>query len=163
MADLIVDTNVPVVANGKHDKASLNCIQACVTALACARDGRVLIDNLGHILTEYRNNLAYRGQPGVGDAFFKWLWDNQANGARCLKVNITPIDAGWRRFVEFPDDDRLRGFDPSDQKFVAVALASTLNPPILNASDTDWLPVQHELREHGVAIEFLCPELMRET
>jgi len=160
MADLIVDTNVPIVANGHHDNAGLDCMQACASALVRAHGGRVLVDDLGLIFTEYSDNLAHSGQPGVGDAFFKWLWDNQANDNHCLKVEITPIDAGWRIFDEFPDDDRLRGFDRSDQKFVAVARASAWNAPILNASDTDWWPARHQLEEHGVVIEFLCPELM---
>lgn len=161
MADLVIDTNVPIVANGEHEKASIGCIQACITALVRSRDGRVVVDDLGLIFAEYRNNLAHRGQPGVGDAFFKWLWDNQANDDHCRRVAVTPLHGGWRLFAEFPDDDRLREFDQSDQKFVAVALASALHPPILNASDTDWWPVRHDLDRHGVVIEFLCPELMR--
>jgi hypothetical protein len=72
-------------------------------------------------------------------------------------VNRCP-DIGWRRFAEFPDDDALRGFDVSDQKFVAVALASNEHPPILNAVDSDWWNYGPALARHDVVVENLCPD-----
>ncbi len=96
----------------------------------------------------------------MGDAFFKWLWNNQVNPACCRQIKIVPDPLGDRVFEEFPDDPDLAGFDRSDRKFVAVALASEESPPILNASDTDWWEVRDALARHGVYPRFLCPELM---
>lgn len=62
--------------------------------------------------------------------------------------------------TDFPDDEMLAGFDRDDRKFVAVAIASGESPPILNASDTDWHDHRQALSRHGVAVEFVCPELM---
>ena len=110
------------------------------------------------ILDEYRRNLNPSGQPGLGDFFFKWVWERQADERHCRIVDVTPNDE--RVFDEFPDDPRLSNFDRDDRKFVAVAIASGTAPKILNASDTDWWIHRQELGRHGVEIEFLCPDLM---
>jgi hypothetical protein len=157
---VVVDTNVAIVANGHHPPASARCIEACIDALLEAQGGTVLVDDGYRIFDEYRKHLSHSGQPGVGDAFFKWLWRNQANPTCCRQVSITPTDPDGRGFEEFPDDPALAGFDPSDRKFVAVALASGESPPILNASDSDWWEFRDALGRHGVRTQFLCPELM---
>jgi len=158
---VVVDTNVPVVANGKHERAGPECVAACISALIQARRKLLLLDDRGFILAEYRRHLAHRGQPGVGDAFYKWLWDNQANPARCRIVVINPIGESETDFAEYPADPELAAFDPSDRKYVAVASASGLEPDILNASDTDWWSFREALMRHGINVKFLCPELMQ--
>jgi hypothetical protein len=161
MADVIFDTNVPVVANGLAGQASAECVEACIDKLVESQSQDVvLVDDLGLIFEEYQRYLAHRGQPGTGDAFFKWLWDNQANEAHCRRVPITSIHPDPRAFLEFPEDPRLATFDASDRKFVAVAIAAGSHPVIVNASDTDWWAARHVLAEYHVTVEFLCPELM---
>jgi len=162
MAEVVFDTNVPTVANGQAGQASEACEEACIDRLleSRARDV-VLVDDGGLILAEYQRHLAHRGQPGAGDAFFKWLWDNQGNEAHCRRIHITPIEDDSRSFLEFPDDPRLRTFDPSDRKFVAVAVASGSEATVVNASDTDWWSAREALSEHRVNVDFLCPELMQ--
>lgn len=158
--EVVVDTNVPLVANGKAEQADLECEVACVRKLIQIQsEQRTLLDDKMLIMGEYRRNLSQSGQPGVGDAFFKWLWENQANEQHCRTVPLT-VHAD-RGFVEFPDDARLSSFDLSDRKFVAVALASGTDPQVLNASDTDWWHDRQTLAEHGLQIVFLCPELMQ--
>ena len=158
----MVDTNVAVVANGRTPQAGIQCVETCVTTLIEIRDHhRLLVDEQGLILDEYRRHLSPSGQPGPGDAFFKWLWDNQGHLDHCRQVSITPMRAGSRSFNEFPDDPDLARFDREDRKFVAVAVASEEWPPILNASDTDWWDHWAALKRHGVEIRFLCPELMK--
>ena len=155
-----MDTNVAVVANGMTEQASPTCISACIDELRQIQQGRLrlLLDDRGKILREYQNNLNFSGQPGPGDAFFKWLWDNQAVESHCRKVAITPQED--RGFEEFPDDPCLASFDMDDRKSVAVALASGSNPPVFNASDPGWWRHREALCKHGVAVVFLCPELM---
>ncbi len=142
-----------------HVPAALDCVQACVQALSAARETLVFIDDGFRVLNEYRRHLSHAGQPGLGDAFFKWLWDNQANVEHCRQVRITSLPGSDTDFAEFPDDPELATFDPSDRKFVAIALASGLNPPILNASDTDWNEFHDPLSRY-VTVQFLCPSLM---
>jgi hypothetical protein len=157
-----MDTNVAVVANGRTPQAGDHCVGTCIAELLEMREQhRVLLDERGLILEEYRRHLSPSGQPGPGDAFFKWLWNNQANLEHCRQVPITRADDGDRGFEEFPDDPDLARFDREDRKFVAVAVASGEPAPILNASDTDWWNHREALSRHGVEIRFLCPDLMR--
>ncbi len=160
MNPLVLDTNVPVVANGKHPIAGDACVLACIRALRDTRTRLVLVDDQQRIFTQYRRHLSHSGQPGAGDAFFKWLWDNQANVKRCRKVPVTPIGGSETDFEEYPIDPDLSGFHADDRIFVAVARASGDNPDILNASDTDWWVLRDAFERNGVSIRFLCPELM---
>lgn len=157
-AIVIVDTNVAITANGHARQAGPACQLACINALRTIQaQRRVSMDQSGLILQEYRRHLSPNGQPGLGDAFFKWLWNNQANPQVCVPVPITPTSDG-RDFAEFPDDAALALFDPSDRKFVAVARAHPDRPPIFNAVDTDWLHYQDALAAHGVRVEHVCPD-----
>ena len=117
--------------------------------------GKIVLDEGYRILSEYQDNLRSDGQPGAGDAFLKWVYDNQWNPQRCDRVHITPTDEGTS-FVEFPNDPDLTGFDLSDRMFVAAARAHPDSPPILNAVDTDWWIFRNALRRNGVTVEFLC-------
>ena len=154
-----MDTNVAVVANGAAEQAGPDCVDACIEALANVRSARrVVLDDQRHIISEYLRNLSPSGQPGPGDAFFKWLWENQANERHCVTVAVTADPV--RGYCEFPEDPALASFDRDDRKFVAVARAVGTDPPILNASDTDWWNHREALQSFGVRVEFLCPELM---
>ena len=158
--EIVMDTNVAIVANGKADQAGSNCIRKCVERLLqMVEECRVLLDNRSLILDEYRKNLSPSGQPGPGDAFFKWLFDNQGNLEHCRKVGVN-LDPE-REFEEFPVDPKLSSFDRSDRKFVAVVLASGTSPEVLNASDSDWWHHWPDLQHHGIEVVFLCPELMK--
>ncbi len=159
---LVIDTNVLVVANGRAPQADQGCVLRCVDALVAAqRNAVTAVDEGGEIVDEYFRNASRSGQPGVGDAFAKWLFDHQYQAEFCEQVELTVIDGDGRGFVEFPDDPGLAGFDPSDRKFVAVAAASALGPEILEATDTKWWRHRLDLRRHGVQVRFLCPDLMR--
>ena len=162
MRAVVVDTNVAVVANGRAEQASPDCLQACLDALKNIRERRmVVLDDAMRILKEYMDNLSLSGQPGLGDAFLKWVWDHQAT-TRCEQVHITPKSGEEDNFEEFPADPALAGFDLSDRKFVAVARVSRHKPPVLNAVDTDWWVFRTPLKKHRVRVRFLCPEHMKE-
>ncbi len=159
----VVDTNVPIAANKKSD-ASDACMIQCVNALQRIREnGRVLLDYSRLILGEYEHKLSPSGQPGPGDEFLIWIYQNQSTG-RCVFVAITPTRCASRAdpptdFEEFPEHTDLEDFDPLDRKFVAVAAAHPSHPPILNATDTDWLIAREALAECGIKVELLCPEI----
>ena len=156
---VVIDTNVPLVANHKYEAATKNDVRACVDSLVSARNGLVVLDDSDRILAEYRRQLSPSGQPGVGDRFMKWLWDNRANAEVCRSVVITPTPSDPEDFLEFPQDDRLTQFDRNDRKFVAVAKASNLHPPILNASDSDWWDYENVLADNGVHVKHICPDI----
>lgn len=160
---VVVDTNVPIVANGTSEQASPSCIHTCRLQLDKIVNGAsiLVIDNEWRILQEYKSNL-HLDKRGAGNKFLKWLLRNRTNPQRCEQISITlKSDAQHAGdFCEFPDDADLAHFDPSDRKFVAVALAHADKPPILNATDSDWWHYQQPLVAHGVRVDFLCPDAM---
>jgi hypothetical protein len=161
MKAVVVDTNVPLTANGRAEQADLDCVKNCLEALEDCRERRlVVLDDEMVILEEYMGNLSLSGQPGLGDFFLKWVWDHQANPDHCERVHLTPREGLPDEYEEFPDDPDLAGFDRSDRKFVAVARGSVHSPEVLNATDTDWWHFRTALTSHGVPVKFLCPKLM---
>lgn len=159
MTPSVADTNVLVVANGRTDQADFDCVLACVNALErIQKKGQLVLDEGMLIFQEYQQHCSFSGQPGVGDAFFKWVHDNRYNDQHCERVELTPSSDAFRDFEEFPADPDLREFDRSDRKFVAVALASTQSPIVLNAVDSDWWDFHEPLKRNGVKVKFLCPK-----
>jgi hypothetical protein len=159
MSFFVVDTNVPVVANGRSEQADPDCVITCIDALAEIRErGIVILDDMLLILQEYMGNLSMSGQPGPGDIFMKWIWSVQADERHCRQVHITPLENDPGNFVEFPKDARLMAFDRNDRKFVAAALSSGNAPELLNAVDADWAEHFVALSEASLQIKFLCPQ-----
>lgn len=161
--DVIVDTNVPITANGDAPQASTECKTKCIDWIEKIIQSHYILrlDDGWHILDEYERRLRSEGQPGVGDRLLRWVLINRPNPARCRLVPITPLDGnGPSPFAEFPSDPALAGFDPDDHKFVAVALADQAKAPILNATDRDWWEYRIPLEANGVQIEFLCADAM---
>ena len=162
---VVIDTNVLIAANHRDTHVSADCSLNAARRLNAARQAEVvLLDTLGHIFLEYKCYCNFTGQPGAGDMFFLYLhqkrWDEAAGKILQIPINENPsVDQGNRNYIEFPDDPDFAGFDPSDQKFVAVGIASGKNPAILNASDNDdWENYRVALEKHGLFLEQLCPE-----
>ena len=149
---VVVDTNVPIVANGRDTHADEQCQLNCVMRiLEIQSSGSVVLDDHDLIFGEYRSHLRFRGEPGVGDAFFRYVFDHWSSESRVIRVAITPSDNDRRGFEELPENE----LDPSDRKFLAVAKEA--DAPILNATDGDW-DEQHDLLEGlSVSVEQLCP------
>ncbi len=151
----VVDTNVAVVANGRNTHASEACQLRCITKLQeVVNASQIVIDDKGHILNEYHNRLNFNGQPGVGDFFYKHIFNNQGVLKKVRLVTITPMNSSYK---EFPSAAALNKFDNDDRKFVAAALQSNPASVILNAVDTDWAKFHNQLASHGVKIDYLCP------
>jgi hypothetical protein len=158
MSAFVVDVNVPIVANGRETHADLDCQKASISALLkIVQTEMVVLDDQMQILEQYRRCLNPSGQPGVGDAFMQWIWENQAVAERCEQVSLTVSANG---FVQFPDDPDLNQFDLADRIFVAAARASRNNPEILNAVDSDWWEHRDALVQNGLRVSFLCPQHM---
>lgn len=161
----LVDTNVPMTANlatkpdSKKDVPDI-CIEESVNAVIhVTQNGGLVLDEGGEIFDEYIGNLSLRGQPGVGDAFAKWVHDNQWNSRIVERVVITKNGNSYK---EFPDHDGLSQFDRSDRKFIAVANAHPDKPPVLQATDSKWWGWKDALNEAGINVSFLCPDYTEE-
>jgi hypothetical protein len=161
MRSFVVDVNVAIVANAKNTHADLECMSTCVDALINIREsGKIVLDDGLRILSEYTAHLSRSGQPGVGDAFMRWIWEHQAVENRCEQVQLTPKSGEHEDYMEFPTDPDLKTFDRSDRKYVAAALTSREHPEVLNAVDTDWWEHRVALERNGVNVRFLCIQHM---
>lgn len=158
----VVDTNVPMTAEALDGEAPERCARACAGALGeVVRRGHVFLDDGHLILREYvrrAEHLPKGAQPGPGQAFFKWILQNQANPARVTRVPLTRVDRGdGEDFAELPEPSEGVRYDPSDRKFLAVAAAHPEHPEVLQALDSKWWGWQTSLARAGVTIRFLCP------
>lgn len=155
----VVDTNVPVTANGMNSSASATCVAASARALqAVMSSGHLFLDNAGRIVLEYRRNLHAEGQPGPGDAFLRWVLTNEWSVERVTRVDITAKEDDPDDFVELPPPPVNIFYDPSDRKFLAVALAADERPSILQSLDSKWWGWRDALANVGITVCFLCPE-----
>jgi hypothetical protein len=153
MKAFVVDVNVLIVANAREAfQATPICELACVQVLQQIQQNILVLDSLGLIFEAYKHYSNFHGQPGLGDAFFRWVYQNQFQSAHFERVDI--------RQSEVPV--ALQKFDPADHIWLKVASASQNSPTILNATDTDWYEWRHVLEQHGFLLRFLCPELMGE-
>jgi hypothetical protein len=149
----VVDTNVAILANNR-EWPSPECVLACAQQLReIVHTGRIALDAGDRIFAQYRGHLSFSGQPGVGDAFFKWVFDHYWNDERCDRVLITPEGDSYK---EFPADERLAAFHSKDRMFVAVAAVHSEQPPILQAVDAKWRNFVASLADYGVNVQFLC-------
>jgi hypothetical protein len=156
----LVDTNVPIIANGALKPDLLpqgvddSCVLACIDAIEhVIKKKALVIDSGDEIFDEYRNKLSLKGQPGMGDLFLKWVHDHRYTLPDSQRVEITKNNGGYD---EFPSHAGLTDFDPSDCKFIAVANAHPQKPPILQASDSKWWGWSKALQDVGISVHFLC-------
>ena len=153
MNTVVVDTNVAIAANGRGTHADLQCQSACVARLRSLVAGEVVaVDDKGLILAEYAARLNFSGMPGVGDRFFKHVFNFQYEQERVCRVAVTPSEDDRRSFEELP----ANAFDRSDRKFLAVAVAA--GAVVLNATDSDWNEESALMNSLGVQVAELCPQ-----
>ncbi|OIQ79845.1 hypothetical protein GALL_384050 [mine drainage metagenome] len=152
----VIETNVAIAANGRETHASYACQYSCIEFLeqivSLKSKDIILLDSYDLILDEYKKYLNFKGQPGVGDIFFKYLHDNMYLNVKIKKINITPADDDTRGFQELP----FNQLDKSDRKFLAVALVGL--GIVVNAMDSDWHEQIVSINAMGVKVNQLCPE-----
>lgn len=158
---VVVDTNVLLVANGRHAAVSKECIATCSLRLnAIKKDGQISIDNKRRIINEYlKKTSPYQErkppeQKGAGDAFLYWLLQNQTS-KRVRQIEIKESEDGG--FDAIQPSQQFAALK-ADQKFIAVALADEKRPAILQAADTKWIEHTEALHKRGVTVEFLCEQ-----
>ena len=150
MTTCVVDTNVLVVANRRGTHADEECRERCVEELEHIVKHCVVVVDCGDLIVEeYMKRASFR-PPGVGDKFFKHVYNNRFNPARVRRVRITRNDDDRQGFEELP----MNTLDRADRKFLATAVVG--NAPILNATDSDWDEQKELMTEVGVEVRQLC-------
>lgn len=161
MTAYVVETNVAIVANGRGDiHADEECQLACREKLKeiCSPHSRqvVVVDDRDLVFDEYRKHLNWKGAPGLGDVFFKHVFNHQYNGKRVRRVTITPIMRCDRQdFKELPKNNTLH---EDDRKFLATAVVAKAT--IINAMDRDWDENQALIKSLRVTVQELCPHML---
>lgn len=164
----VIDENVLIVANdasrvlsGKNTacpQADDSCRISAIEFLAHCRSGKcVVIDDIGLVIEKYREYMHGSGQPGSGDAFFRYLVENQYNPQRVRQVSLELHR--FRGFEKFPNDIDLRRFDPADRIF--VALGNVTGGTITNCVDSDYSEYAGALQSAGINVRELCPNCLR--
>ena len=153
----VVDTNVIAVANGYYENIENDCLSNCIDYLSQHESKKFALDDTYEILNEYFRYANRSGQPNIGDAFVKWLWENHTNPNVCELVTITKSEDEDILYNEIPDIENLTGFDRSDQKFLAVALQTSQDATIINATDSDWINYHKAITSLGISINNICP------
>jgi len=152
----VVETNITIAANGLNTHAckacQLDCIDFLQKLVTQKSRNRIFLDSFGLIFDEYKNHLNYKGQPGVGDVFFKYLHDHMYLNKNVKLVPITPVVDEARGFSELP----INTVDKSDRKFLAVAHVAKAT--VFNALDTDWQEQAMFIEMLGVSVKQICPE-----
>jgi hypothetical protein len=123
------------------------------------RAGVVVLDDEGEVLAKYRSKLSGRGQPGAGDAFLKFVSENQYNSAKVVRLSLPRDREG--EYTDFPSDAALRTFDKSDRVFVALARRG--DGSIINAVDSDYSEHADALESAGVVVKELCPNCLKKA
>jgi hypothetical protein len=162
MTRSIIDTNVPIVANGRDDgerQVRLSCREASIEFLLTVMErGFVLLDASGEIQDEYRRYLNPSGQPGTGDRFYQLIIQRYD---RTERIEISKRADG--EFTDLADEIINSGFHRKDRMFAALSCKEGV--PVTNAIDSDWANDKDLLVRNGVTIQFLCgcdPAMWRE-
>ena len=166
MKPKILDTNVIINASGnKSPQTKEMCIKTCLELLFQFMAGysglKIVIDTGSHgsdILEEYQKQFKYY-EGTYGAIFIQWLLNNIMNDQYVIQIPIARIDEN--EYEEFPKDRDLKGFDPSDRKFIAVAVAyyqyeDQIVPIVQSAEMEKWKEFVSAFAEHNVEIEFIC-------
>jgi hypothetical protein len=151
MRKYVIDTNIPIVANGDEPNVTSACQLKAIELLQKAISyGKIYLDQGGEIQKEYRSHLQARGQPGVGDRFYLEVINSHPD--RILRVELEKRADG--EYADLPQPIIDSGFDPSDRVFAAVA--KKVHAQVYNAVDTDWLEHRAVIEENGIPITFIC-------
>lgn len=150
---VVVDTNIPIVANGIDTHADGKCRLSCTKKIIDIKEKKLVValDDDYRILREYLNKLPSRAGDGVGDEFIKYIHNHIRSPSYVMHVKITPADDD-RGFAELPPN----ALDRSDRKFLAVAKVA--DATIINATDSDWHEQREFIEDLGVEVEQLCPQ-----
>ena len=164
----IIDTNV-ICEAANTNYASMDDLRACC-ARNCARfinhfihsaESRIAMDTHYEIMIEYERNAPRPGTENPAAYFMLWFYDYLAKMSP--EDLIDTQKTGENQYGTFPSDKRLSDFDPADRKFIAVANAHPEHPPIVEGTDCKWWGYKEVLAEHGILIDFLCEEYIKDA
>lgn len=154
MANYVVDTNVLVMIDkpiAQLTELELACAEACREWLQTFQmngEDKLVLDYQNRIHQEYRQNIQPQGIARD--------WLNRVFRAFMNHVAMVNVEYDDNAHAILPET--ITFDDPSDRKFIAVTLAHTPTPSIINATDTDWDKQKEMLIANGIEVIELCPD-----
>lgn len=103
-------------------------------------------------MDKYKAHASFKGQPGVGDAFLRFVYEKGYDAAAVTRVDIRNGDGTWR----LPANFLICGFDDDDLLWVSAAHNSPKPSQILNACDSDYDEHAAALAAIPVSVSELC-------
>lgn len=162
MDKYIIDANVVLLTNvSKIPKDQLICAQRCVRFLRDFMnnpDASLVLDAEGRILKEYRRAFDLESPPDMATSFCIWAYQHMSRNTEDF-VNLK--ETKENEFESYPDSEKLKTFDPSDRKYIALAYNHCEKPPIVEGSDSKWWGIKEELRENGIEVHFIDEEYIK--
>lgn len=151
----VIDTNVLLVASGKANHVTDGCVDNATKFLIGVKQSKSMthLDSAGEILSEYlKKNQPFKNRK-PGDEFLRYLINSSGDQRLVNRVELEKDETS--NYLNFPSDPALTGFDEDDKKFIAVAIASNVDPEIVDAADSDWRDFEEALQRH-ITLKFLC-------
>jgi hypothetical protein len=159
---IIIDTNVPVLAGSQTEdipEDQISCAIACnefIHRLISSNENqRVVLDYERRILTEYRNNCISKNEDGMSILFLNWIYEYLASRVAVERDLVSLVSIGEDTFSPYPENQKLKDFDPADRKFIALAFVHPEHPAIIEGTDSEWWGIRDELRHAGIVVRFL--------
>lgn len=163
----IIDTNVIYLSKtpiSDFPVEILGCARKCnhfLDNFLGSSNPQIVLDRGKKIYTEYRN--AYlqlkNSAPNMATRFCKWLFHY---------INIIPDEDfielplnGNGEYIDFPDDIRLKTFDLSDRKFIALAKKHSEHPTIIEGADCKWWGFREALADLGIKVTFIDEDYIK--
>ncbi len=146
----VVDTNVWYVAQIGVD-IDTECHLEALKFLDHLDDGKtcIAVDDQHLVFGEYFGLLSQQLAP-------YHLLTRLIRQERVLQRKIDVSEG----MAVLPNELERLVHDRNDRKFVAVSLSFSSLPPVVNAADRDWVGWEDGLRDHGIEVIQLCPELV---
>lgn len=149
--DYVVDTNVPLVAEGLHGGACKECCLDAISWVAHVTAGHsIVLDSGREILSEYRRQLErLQGRdPGLAGKFYEYALAPENHVIAAITRSKTAVFG----YDEIPKTAKLQGFDARDFKFIATAVSHGGPNTIVQCADSKWLTFESALAEIGVTV-----------
>lgn len=144
----LVSLNRPVRCVGASDECRINCVRALEELI---EGGGLILDDRSEYLEKYAAHANFSGQPGIGDAFMRLVYERGYDPGWATRVVIRN-EAGYIIPQIFMDC----GFHDDDFLWVAGAFNAPEEAEILNACDSDYFEHAADLAALPVSVRELC-------
>ena len=165
MNKYIIDANVILLAGTSVKdipRDQLVCAKKCLDFIKRFMENpkaSLVLDAEGRILREYRGAYMLGSSPNMATIFSIWVHQHMPKNAEDF-VSLKEIKE--HEFVNYPESEKLKTFDPPDRKYIALAYSHKERLPIVEASDSKWWGIKEDLQKNGIEILFIDEDYIKD-